>query len=274
MNKNNYLNEIVLQKNKEVNQLLITFEKDSQHPLHDILIKQKQPSGLFAAALRCKELAVIAEIKRKSPSKGDLSDISDPVSLALQYCQGGASAISVLTDEVNFGGSLDDLQKISEALHSQFSHVPILRKDFIIHPIQLAESVYAGASSVLLIACYLKNKLTDFIKEANRLGLETLVEIHDEADLECAIQANAPIIGINHRNLASFEMNMSLSEKLRHKIPQQYIVVAESGIHTAEMAHLMYQRGCDAILVGEALVRAQSPGELITQMRGGGENES
>lgn len=268
MNENNYLSSIVQRKMDEVECLLKMLSVDLTHPMHAILTQQKNSSGIFAAALKNKKLAVIAEIKRKSPSRGDLGKILDPVDLALQYGQGGASAISVLTDFLGFGGSLLDLQLVSVALSRLNPKIPTLRKDFIVHPIQIAEAAYAGADCVLLIAKILKDQLQNFISEATRLGLETLVEIHDEEDLRYALDAEAKIIGVNHRNLQTFAIDMSITEKLRSQIPSEIITVAESGILTEATAKMMQNRGYDAILVGEALVTANNPAQLIHKMRG------
>lgn len=243
----NYLDRIIMNKRKEVE-----FLKNS---------KLKR----FSSALRQSRLAVIGEIKRRSPSKGKIGEIADPAALALTYCQAGASAVSVLTDSA-FGGTLDDLQQVAKALEEY--RVPVLRKDFIIHPLQLVESVLAGASAVLLIARLLGGQLKDFIEDAAKVGLETLTEVHDLQDLELALEAKAPIIGVNHRNLETFEIDLSLSETLRPHIPSHVIAVAESGIHSAVEAKRMRELGYDAILVGEALVHAGNCPALITAMQG------
>jgi anthranilate phosphoribosyltransferase len=247
--KENYLDRILTKKREHVEQLL----QNKDHR--------------FAHALKQPHLAVIAEIKRRSPSRGKLHAIEDPVLLALEYCKGGASAISVLTDE-HFEGTLEDLKRVAQALATAYPHVPILRKDFIVHPMQLLESKIAGASAVLLIANVLGNDLKSFILEAERLGLETLTEVHDAEDLALAIEAGAPIIGINHRNLSTFEIDLSSSPVLRPLIPSSIVAVAESGIVTAQDAYAMHALHYDAILVGEALVTSADPKQLIMQMQG------
>ena len=248
--KKNYLEKILVHKKREVDELLTS------------------KKGKFASALKQDSLAVIGEIKRRSPSRGALQEISDPVQLALEYCQGGASAISVLTD-VHFDGKLDDLKRVCQVLDHLYPHVPVLRKDFIIHPIQLVESLNAGASAVLLIAKVLGADLKSFILEAKRLGLETLTEVHDAEDLALAIQAGATIIGINHRNLSTFEIDLNISRDLRPLIPSSILTVAESGIFTPADADTMRKREFDAVLVGEALVCSDNPAELIAQLKGG-----
>ena len=235
-----------------------------QRKMHELY---RQPSGLFAAALKQPSLAVIAEIKRKSPSRGQLADISQPVELAKQYCEGNASAISVLTDKEGFAGSLTDLQQVTMMLKNHFPHVPALRKDFIIHPYQLVEAAASGAACVLLITSILKNNLQDFISKANQLGLETLTEIHDEDDLQYALNANPPIIGVNHRNLKTFEFDMTASSRLIRLLPDDCIKVAESGIRSVETAKRMRELGYDAVLIGEALVTSQTPQQLIAEIR-------
>lgn len=263
----NYLNTIVVDKQKEVEQLIQTTKDDYNHPLNKILREGREQKHLFSQALKSSLLAVIAEVKRRSPSVGTIGEIKDPVHLALQYCQGGARVISVLTDTKSFGGSLQDLEKVAEALAEKHPKVATLRKDFIIHPLQLAEAALAGASAVLLIVHLLGENLKTFIKEANRLGLETLTEVHHLKELEIALKAGAPIIGINHRNLETFALHLELSDQLRPLIPSHIITVAESGIHTPETAQKMRSLGYDAILVGEALIRSKNPAELISRMQ-------
>lgn len=267
MNEKNYLDQIILHKKKEVENLLRELDRNDLHPIHKIH-KKNISKGNFADALKGNHLAVIAEIKRKSPSQGVLVKITDPVSLALQYCHGNASAISILTDSSGFSGSLKDLEIVSRELKKQFPDIPILRKDFIIHPIQIAETVYAGASSVLLIANILKNDLAIYLKEAKRFNLDALVEVHDERDLNYALEADASIIGVNHRNLTTFHVDLSITERLKSLIPDRCITVAESGIQTITTAQLMRRRGYDAVLVGEALVTSNHPESLIQKMRG------
>lgn len=264
----NYLASIVERKRIEVMKKHELLQSMKDHPLHAMGKVERTPTGHFAQALRGPKLGVIAEVKRKSPSVGDIHIIEDPVSLALAYCRGGASAISVLTDFAGFGGTLEDLQHVSRKIHLQYPHVPTLRKDFIVDPIQLAEAALSGASAVLLIVNVLGNELKYYLAEAARLGLETLTEIHTAQELEQALKAGSPIIGLNHRNLETFKIDLNLSKTLRPMFPKHVIAVAESGIHTAEQAQEMRRLGYDAVLVGEALVRAQDPAALIAQMRG------
>ncbi len=228
-------------------------------------LTRKLKYGSFASSLRQNEIAIIGEVKRRSPSRGDIGEIENPLDLAMRYCAGGVGAISVLTDSPSFGGDLEDLRSVSQGL----LNVPVLRKDFILHPLQLAEAALAGASAVLLIVRLLGENLKSLLEIAANLELETLTEIHDEADLEIALKANAPIIGVNHRDLQTFKIDLALSERLHPQIPSSIITVAESGIRNAEDAQRMKDLGYDAILVGEALVSSKDPAGLIRSMKAG-----
>lgn len=217
----------------------------------------------FKEALKKEHLTVIAEIKRKSPSKGVLNAAIDPAQLAKQYVLGGAAAISVLTDEVGFGGSLQDLKAVIEACPG----IPVMRKDFIIDLKQLYETARSGAHAVLLIAAALGDRLPEFISAAKSYGLETLVEVHDDHELIFAHIAGAEIIGVNNRSLKTFETSLETALFLAPHFSPTIIKVAESGIENKEDAALMRKAGYDAILVGEALVKAHNPALLIEEMR-------
>jgi indole-3-glycerol phosphate synthase len=208
--------------------------------------------------LKQKNLSVIAEIKRRSPSKGILHSTLNPAVLAKQYVAGGAAAISVLTD-AHFGGSLQDLKTVIEACPG----MPVLRKDFIIDEKQLYETARSGAHAVLLIAAVLQEQLSAFVQLAKSYGLETLVEVHNLDELKLAERAGAEIIGVNHRNLTTFEVSLDTS-LVSHFAPT-VVKVAESGIFTATQASLMRRAGYDAILVGEALVKAEDPKHLLQE---------
>lgn len=268
MKSANYLDKIIIHKKQEVERLMNETKIDPEHHLNKILNQIHKPCAHFSAALKGPNLAIIGEVKRRSPTCGEIERINDPAELALKYCQGGASAISVLTDAKSFGGSLLDMSQVTHALDLQYPNVSVLRKDFILHPLQLAEAVSAGANAVLLIVHTVGKNLTFLLQEARRLGLEVLTEVHDLADLELALEAEAPIIGINHRNLTTFEIDLSISAILRPLIPPHIITVAESGIHQPMQAKQMRELGFDAILVGEALVRSKDPSKLIKLMRG------
>lgn len=273
MKKTDYLDRILTRKKQEVASLIQETESNPKHILNQILGQTHILKSHFSKSLKRQGLGVIAEVKRRSPSLGEIRQIDNPAELALKYCQGGASAISVLTDMEGFGGSISDARQVVQAVTLQYPDVAVLRKDFILHPLQLAEAVYAGVNAVLLISHAVGKNLKLLIQEAQRLGLETLTEVHDLTGLKLALEAEAPIIGINHRNLETFEMNMNISEMLRPLIPPHVVAVAESGIHEPSQAKRMRELGFDAILVGEALVRSNDPSMLIKQMRGG-ENEN
>ena len=208
--------------------------------------------------------AVIAEIKRRSPSKGPLNPELDPFQLARTYLGAGAAAVSVLTDEKYFGGSLGDLESSVAALRSKGSDLPVLRKDFIYSEYQVYEARAAGAGAVLLIAAMLAPpRLAELIAETTSIGLTPLVEVHDQAESERALAAGARLIGINNRDLHTFEVNLDTTLQLRRHIPPEIPVVAESGIKHAEDVRRLADAGADAILVGEAFVTSGDPGALL-----------
>ena len=194
---------------------------------------------------------IIAEVKKASPSKGIIKEDFDPLLIAKAYELGGADAISVLTEPHYFQGNLEYLTQIR-----RYVPTPLLRKDFIIDEYQILEAVVYGADFILLIAKALsKKELKSLLEYALRLGLEVLVEIHDKEDLTKAMFAGANIIGINHRNLETFEMDMSLTEKLMPLIPQGKIIVAESGLNDKETIQHLSKIGADAFLIGEHFMR-------------------
>jgi len=223
------------------------------------------PPRDFAGALRRPGLSIIAEIKRRSPSRGDLRADLDVAVLTRQYECGGATALSCLTDQRFFGARPDDFMKARHA-----STLPILRKDFIIDECQIYEARQMGADAVLLIIRILEKKqLADFLAVSRQLQLAALVEVHDEAELERAISAEADIIGINNRDLDTFAVSLSTSLRIRPLIPSNCTAVAESGISTrADMLELE-QAGFDAVLLGESLVRAGDPKAMFAELRGG-----
>jgi indole-3-glycerol phosphate synthase len=216
----------------------------------------------FAGALRGSEhLAVIAELKRRSPSKGDLAPDLDPAGTATAYAAGGATAVSVLTDRVFFGGSVDDLSQARDAA----PNIPVLRKDFTIDAEQVYETRAIGADAILLIVAAVPDDalLRDLHDLARDLGLAALVEAHDEAELERALDLGAPIVGVNARNLATFDEDLAVVARLAATIPPDIVAVAESAIRAPADAAQMARVGFDAVLVGEALVRAEDPAALV-----------
>lgn len=217
-----------------------------------------RPRRSLKQALRQESISLIAEIKRQSPSRGLIKAVDDPVALARRYCQGGAAALSILTDQA-FGGSLHDLSNIASIL----PEIPLLRKDFLIDPVQIQESLQYGASAVLLIVAILGPKTKGMLEQARRLGLDALVEVHDAHELKLAFNSGAEIIGINNRNLQTFEVDLNISRLLGPQIPDSIIKVAESGICTRSDVEGMQEAGFDAVLIGEALMKAESPEKLI-----------
>ncbi|CAA9411594.1 MAG: Indole-3-glycerol phosphate synthase [uncultured Propionibacteriaceae bacterium] len=200
-------------------------------------------------------VAVIAEVKRSSPSKGPLADIADPAALASEYEAGGAAAISVLTEGRRFGGSLDDLIRVRNAVS-----VPVLRKDFIVSAYQLFEARAAGADLVLLIVAALgDSELVALIERAQSIGLTPLVEVHSEPEIERALAAGAKIIGVNARNLQTLEVDPTTFARLAPKIPDPIIRIAESGVRGPHDVIELARAGADVVLVGEALVTGRNP---------------
>ena len=210
------------------------------------------------------EMSVIAEVKRSSPSKGALAPISDPAGLAAQYEEAGAHVVSVLTEQRRFGGSLADLDAVRKAIE-----LPILRKDFMVDEYQFYEARAHGADVVLLIVAALsKNQLEDYFHLSNELGMRSLIEVHTNDELERALEISPEIIGVNSRNLKTLEVDARAFAELIPQIPSSIARVAESGISTREEVIFAQECGATAILVGEALVRSESPSVAINQLLG------
>ena len=216
------------------------------------------------SALLTEDISVIAEVKRSSPSKGALAEISDPAGLAAQYQDAGATVISVLTEQRRFGGSLADLDAVRRAVD-----LPILRKDFMIDDYQFYEARAHGADVVLLIVAALsKNQLADYYHLAKELGMRSLIEVHTPQELESALDISPEIIGVNSRNLKTLEVDSQAFAQLIPQIPSSIARVAESGISSRTEVEFAHQNGATAILVGEALVRAGDPHVAINQLLG------
>lgn len=215
------------------------------------------PALDFAAALTAEPGAsLIAEVKRASPSKGVIAQEWDPEQIAETYARNGAAAISCLTDSRFFQGKLENLTAIKERLRKIKKVVPVLRKDFIYHEYQVYEARMAGADAILLIVGVLgDNDLRALRELAESLGMAALVEVHDEAETERALKSGARIIGVNNRDLRTFQVDIETTGRLRKLIPPDKILVGESGIRTAEDVECMAAMGCDAILVGETFCR-------------------
>ncbi|MEW5987513.1 MAG: indole-3-glycerol phosphate synthase TrpC [Chloroflexota bacterium] len=226
-------------------------------PLADVraLAALAPPPLDFTAALRRPGVTLIAECKKASPSKGLLAPHYDPVELARAYLRAGAGAISVLTDGRHFQGSLADLRDVKEAIHA-----PVLRKDFIFHPYQVYEARAAGADAILLIAAVLADgELKELLELAGKLGMAALVEIHDEEELGRALSLRPSVIGINNRDLRTFQVDFDNTRRLRRLVPEGILTVSESGIRAAEDVRQMAALGIHAVLVGEALVKSKDP---------------
>lgn len=210
----------------------------------------KETRSLSEAIRAGQPLGLVAEIKQKSPSKGVLRERFDPIAIAKDYEEAGAHALSVLTDEPYFGGRLEFIRDVK-----QFVELPVLRKDFILEPYQVYESAAAEADAILLIVAILEqDTLFELHRLAVSLGLEVLVEVHSEAELTKALGIHATLIGINHRDLHTFELNMTLAEQLSPHIPNEVTVVAESGIATPHDIQRLRRADVDAVLVGEAFM--------------------
>lgn len=216
----------------------------------------RQPAPLdFSAALRGERIRLIAEVKRASPSKGLIRADFDPVAIAKIYADNGASAISVLTEVRYFQGSLSYLPEIKAALGDR--KIPLLRKDFLTDPYQIYESRAHGADALLLIAAILSpEKLKELLQLSHKLGMSCLVEVHNKAELKIAVESGARIIGINNRDLNTFETDLTTTERLRPLIPKDRIVVSESGIKDRKDMEKLRGWGVDAVLIGESLMAA------------------
>jgi indole-3-glycerol phosphate synthase len=222
------------------------------------------PTRDFQGALRHRDCAVIAEIKRSSPSKGRIREDFDPVEIAGIYEENGAAAISVLTERRFFEGHAAYVPQIRKAVG-----LPLLRKDFIIDAYQINETRVLGADALLLIARLLEaGELRDFIGLASELGLAALVEVHDEADVEKAVSSGSQIVGINNRDLATFRTDLDVSIRLARRIPKGITVVSESGINSRSNVERLTNAGIHSVLVGESLMREQDIGKKLRELLG------
>ena len=224
------------------------------------------PAIPLLETLRANEMSVIAEVKRSSPSKGELSKIADPAALAAQYEEAGASVISVLTEKRRFGGSLDDLDSVRSRVR-----IPILRKDVMIDEYQFFEARAHGADVVLLIVAAISaSQLRDYYAMTLELGMSAIIEVHTEDELERALEISPEIIGINARNLKTLDVDLAAFSSLMPRIPDSIIKVAESGISMRADVELARDAGASVILVGEALVRSSDPALTLRQLLGQG----
>ncbi len=244
-------------------------EREQRTPLADLQQQvaaappARDPMPGFAAP----GISVIAEVKRASPSRGDLAPIADPAALAREYAAGGAAAISVLTEQRRFGGSLDDLRAVRAAVDT-----PILRKDFIVTPYQLWEARAAGADlALLIVAALTQPELHTLLEVTGEAGLTALVEVHDEDELDRALGAGATLVGVNARNLRTLDVQPDTFARLAPRVPDGVVTVAESGIRGPDDVRRYAEGGADVVLVGEALVTGDDPRGAVQKMVAAGE---
>lgn len=233
----------------------------------DTAARSAPPVRPFAAALRRPAgapMRVLAEIKRASPSAGPIRPGADPAEIALEYAGAGAAAISVLTDRQFFDGDLAFLARCRECVD-----VPLLRKDFVVDAYQIAEARAAGADAVLLIVAALPEpQLAELLAAATSYGLDALVEVHDLREADVAVRVGATLIGVNHRDLRTFTMDMTLTAQIAPRVPTTAVLVGESGIRTRDDVRMLGAAGAHAVLVGEHLMRAPSPGAALRELVG------
>ena len=227
----------------------------------------ERPEGRpFEEALLRPGISLIAEHKRRSPSAGMIRDGSTVDEIVAAYERGGAAALSILTEPFHFGGSLDDMRAARAA-----TSIPVLRKDFIVDPYQLYESAAAGADAILLIVAALDpDPLYELLREARALDLDALVEVHDERELEVALDVEADVLGINNRDLADFSVDIERTYELLSDVPAGKTVVSESGFSTRDQLDDLERVGVDAVLIGETLMRARDVEEACRRLTGGG----
>lgn len=255
------LDDIIREKEREVAGLLEEEEEQVRGVAPDL---PARPS-LFGSLKQKEHLQVIAEIKRASPSKGIIQNRMDPVKQAMRYESAGAACISVLTDRTFFSGSYDDLRAVALAVRT-----PILCKDFIIHPVQIDRAKAAGASVILLIAAVLPDaELHALHSYAKTLGLEVIMEVHSEQELTRVLAAGARIIGVNNRDLRTFEVDLAMTERLAQALPREgeHVLISESGIAGPADARRAAAAGASGILVGEALMKSSIPEQAIRSLQ-------
>jgi indole-3-glycerol phosphate synthase len=255
----NFLTEILACKRERVKatKQSAPFEKVREIAMD---VRSTASSHRLRNALQTNGLNVIAEFKRKSPSKGIIRADADAKSMAQSYADGGAAAVSVLTEEDYFGGSLTDLRAVKSAIN-----LPVLRKDFLFDEYQIYEAAGAGADAVLLIVASLDDPTLARLRELaeDELGVDALVEVHDEGEMKRAAAAGAKLIGVNNRNLQTFEVSLATSLELASKAPSGSILISESGLRNAKDLAMLKDKGYRGFLIGESLMRADSPAEAL-----------
>jgi indole-3-glycerol phosphate synthase len=260
----NLLVEILRRKREDLTELLRVRPEDSIRN-NALRVREKAEPHRLCKMLAAKnpEIKIIAEYKRRSPSKGTIREDLQPAEAASLYQNGGACAISVLTEKHFFGGSIDDLLEVRAT-----TALPVLRKDFIIHPVQLFEAAEAGADAILLIAAALDDeplgKLRSIAEEA--LGLDALVEVHTKEEMERAANCGARLIGINNRDLTTFEVSLSTSEALVRCAPENALLISESGLSTGDELSRLRTLGFDGFLIGGSLMQSDNPGDALQKL--------
>ena len=245
-----------------------------QTPLSELEAQLEHRAGAegfrpFSEALTRPGVSVIAEHKRRSPSAGTIRDGATVSDIVRAYERGGAAALSILTEPFHFSGSLDDLREARAA-----SSLPVLRKDFIVDPYQLYEAAAVGADAILLIVAALElPQLDSLLREAGALDLDALVEVHDERELEQALEVEADVLGLNNRDLADFSVDLERTYELLSDVPAGKTVVSESGFSTRDQLDDLERVGVDAVLIGETLMRADDVEAATRELTGGGEQE-
>jgi indole-3-glycerol phosphate synthase len=254
----NFLEKILSSKREEIR------EKKSIIPeseMKKLIHATPTPISLKRAIQKAPGMVIIAEMKKASPSEGIICKQYDPNQIAISYAQNGATAISVLTDEKYFQGSLSHIAQIRSEIE-----IPILRKDFIIDPYQIFEARAHGADAILLIVAALDAiHLRELLSHTHTLGMDTLIEVHNRQDLETALEMGGKLIGINNRDLETFKIDLATTEQLARLVPEEITLVAESGIHTVDDACRMQQAGVDALLIGTQFMRQPSPGKALAR---------
>jgi indole-3-glycerol phosphate synthase len=227
----------------------------------------RPPALSLRQALAGPHMSIIAEIKRASPSRGTFPTVVDPPAVTADYISGGAAAISVLTDEPFFQGELRDMEQAAEVAHAAAQPVPVLRKDFMVEPYQVVEARARGADAILLIVAALSDAmLTDLLAQARSWGMDALVEVHDETELKRAVDAGAAIIGVNNRDLRTFNVDLAVTERLAPLAPADAVVVAESGIFDRGDVARVARAGANAVLVGESLITAPDRSSAVAAL--------
>ena len=260
--KNTYLNEILKVTKASVEEKKKMFPLIENPVSSELLLSKGSFLESLRASIETHRVAVIAEMKKASPSQGLIREKYNPSELAKQYLEAKAACLSVLTDEPFFKGSLEHISIVKETVD-----LPVLRKDFIVDEYQIHESQLKGADCILLIVAALsKNQLQEFSHLASELNLEVLVEVHDEEEVERALEINSNLIGINNRNLETFEVNLETTERLIEKIPEEILTVSESGIKSSEDVKKIMSSGVNAFLGGEVWMRAEDAGKELRNL--------